>query len=106
MRPGAVFVGLGFLALTSIIHCRPIGSAHIGTLLISFSSPGKQTQSLVPWRRMMSLPSVPISATVASLVISRGPDDIALAILMPRTRSCSDAGTACPGGIIAIALLL
>ena len=25
---------------------------------------------------------------------------------MPRTRSCSDAGTAFPGGIIAIALLL
>jgi len=40
------------------------------------------------------------------LVISRGPDNIALAILMPRTRSCSDAGTAFPAGIIAIALLL
>src|ERR1700720_2906917 len=54
----------------------------------------------------MRLPSAAISATVASLVISRGPDNIAVAILMPRTRSWSDAKTAFPGGIIAIALLL
>src|SRR6202030_4041179 len=90
----------------SIIHCKPIGSAHIGTLPISFSSPGKQTQSLVPWRRTMRLPSTPISATVASLVISRGPDNIALAILAARTRSCCEAGTSLLGGCIVIALLL
>src|SRR5262249_48744449 len=87
MSPGAVFVGLGFLALTSIIHCSPIGSAHMGTSPILFSSPGKQIQSFVPWRRMMRLPSEPISATVASLVICRGPDDIALTILAVRMRS-------------------
>jgi hypothetical protein len=52
------------------------------------------------------LPSAPISATVAYLVISRGPDNIALAILAARTRSCSDAGASLLGGCIVIALLL
>jgi hypothetical protein len=106
MRPGAVFVGTGFLALMSIIHCSPMGSAHIGTLPITFSSPGKQIQLLVPWRRMMRLWSGPISATVASLVMLRGPDDIALAILAARTCSCFSDGTVVPSGIIVIALLL
>src|SRR6516165_5984793 len=92
MNPGAVFVGLGFRALTSIIHCSPIGSAHMGTSPILFSSPGKQIQSFVPWRRMMRPPSGPISATVASLLICRGPDDIALAILAATMRSsCVEA---------------
>src|SRR5271169_5720551 len=54
----------------------------------------------------MRLPSTPISATVASLVISRGPDNIALAILAARTRSCCEVGTSLLGGCIVIALLL
>src|SRR5579863_8695637 len=106
MMPGAVFVGLGFFAPISIIHCKPMGSAHIGTLPITFSSPGEQTQSLVPLRRMTRLPSAPISATVASLVMLCGPDSIALAILAARTRSCRDVETSLPGGCIVIALLL
>src|SRR6516225_1819892 len=87
MKPGAVFVGLGFLALTSLIHCSPIGSAHMGTSPILFSSPGKQIQSFAPWRRMTRLPSESISATVASFVIGCGPADIALSILAMRIRS-------------------
>ena len=46
------------------------------------------------------------TATVASLVISRGPDNIALAILAASTRSCFDTGTSFPGGCMVIALLL
>ncbi|WP_218154672.1 hypothetical protein [Paenibacillus sp. UNC496MF] len=40
------------------------------------------------------------------MVMEWGPDLIARAILMPRISSCFDGGTGCPGGIIAIALLL
>jgi hypothetical protein len=79
--PGAIFVGLGFPCMASIIHCMPIGFMHIGGAPILFSSPGVQTHSFDPFASMIMLPSAAISATVASLVTTSGPDRCALRIL-------------------------
>src|SRR5271170_6368600 len=74
MRPGVVFVGLGFFAIASIIHCIPIGSAHMSVAPMMFSLPGTHTQWFVPGRNTVILPSGPISVTVASRVMQSGPD--------------------------------
>src|SRR5260221_2538172 len=49
----------------------------MSTLPMMFWSPGTQTQSFVPWRSTVRLPSLSISATVASLVIQEGPASMA-----------------------------
>src|SRR5260370_34761331 len=77
MSPGDVLVGRGFLAITSLSHTIPIGSRHMSVVPILFWSPGTQTQSFVPARRTLRLPSRSISATVASLVIQSGPASMA-----------------------------
>src|ERR1700691_1865645 len=74
MRPGVVFVDLGFLAITSIIHCIPIGSAHMSAAPMTFSLPGTHTHWFVPGRKTVILPSGPISLTVASRVMTSGPE--------------------------------
>src|SRR5271170_1287234 len=81
MRPGVVFVGLGFFAIASIIHCIPIGSAHMSVAPMMFSLPGTHTQWFVPGRNTVILPSGPISVTVASRVMQSGPERSARRIL-------------------------
>src|ERR1700733_2238787 len=86
MSPGEVLVGFGFPAIRSFIHTMPIGSAHMSAAPTMFWSPGMQIHSLVPGRRTVMLPSVPSSATVASLVTQGGPASVARLIfscLMP-----------------------
>ena len=76
-----MFVGLGFFAITSIIHCIPIGSAHMSAAPMTFSLPGTHTHWFVPGRKTVILPSGPISLTVASRVMTSGPERSARRIL-------------------------
>jgi len=95
--------GAGFRARASLNHCIPSSSTHIGGSPILFSFPGVQIQPLLPLRRTVVVPSWSISATVASRVISAGPERIARAIFTAFSRSSSQRGNdiCCWGSAIA-----
>src|SRR5580700_5631400 len=53
---------------------HPLGSAHMSAAPMMFSFPGMHTHWFVPVRKTVILPSAPISVTVASRVMTSGPE--------------------------------